>query len=778
MVNLIYKDKVVGDYFIIGDSEVEIKISDPFIDLNIDFSLISPEKTLLHLEDSSCLSEFEIICIFEYMEKKYYIFREDNSIYISSQFSVNDNTGIPITISIFDDRFYYEIINGEFVIKDHLSEWVYTLDERIFIKKGVVTEETILFEGEIPGADNPFSLFNISIGDYHLYFEIYRNSRRFAIKYLKFRILSQELPNQFSIDCITYNKIKIGIGNNSVVVKRDELKNSKKIIGDAKGYSLSNPYYFEINNSIFSVFTDNEKVYLESINKKRSLVKKLKPHAFQAFGKFFCFGTLKYSRDISTLDLSKVITSYGLHVGDIKLIWIFFFFTISLETADRSKNFHNPLWLGNFIHPLWVDSQKKPYNLAFGHFRGNSIVLRLNGQNGLSFSVVPKSEQYKFLNRVKQHIAYYLVRLLKKTCHYSPKVNLYFEKDCSRAEESGFRVFQNVMELEGLESKNYFVLDEHAPYFAKLKEKYKNNFVKRYSFKHYYLLFMATHIIGSELSNHVVEVRVLNYLLSRKINSTPLYFLQHGIMYAKSVESASFFGLYNSKRWFNLKKSVVSSNLEAGQFYKMGYTDSALMKTGLATYDYAHLDEGADKIVFMPTYRDWEEREVISGRIKTTTYYSSIIEVIKAFESKGLIDRLLITPHNKFSKYIREFLPEYQDIICDNPSVALKKAQIFITDISSAIYDSIFRGAYPIYYWKDMDFLIKHYGAQPVINDENAPAVIARTPEQLLDCVLHAIDINYKIEEENLERYRKINEFSDRKNTQRIIKVLKEDGVL
>lgn len=778
MVHLIYKDKVVGECFIIGDSEVEIKISEPFINLKIDFSLTTTEKTLLYLNDGSYLSEFEIFCIFEYIGKKYYVFRDKNGIYVSSQFSIEGKTGIPINISIFDDRFYFENTNGYFVIKDNLSDWSYTVDERIFMKKGVVNEESIHFHGEIPGIDNPYSLFNVSIGDYHLYFEIYRNSRRFATKYLKFRMLSQEYPKQFNINCITYNKIRIEIGKNSMVVKRDEIKNSKKVIGSAKGYSLIHPYYFEINNSIFLVYTDNEQVYLENINKKRNLISKFRPHAFQAFGKFYCFGKLKYSRDVSTLDLTKVITNYGLHVGTIKLVWTFFFFTISLERADRSKNFHNPLWLGNFIHPLWVDSEKRPFNLAFGHLRGNSIVLRLNGQKGLSFSVVPQSEQYKFLNRVKQHVAYYLVRVLKKAFRYSPKVNLYFEKDCSRAEESGFRVFQNVVKLENLESKNYFVLDERTPYFAKLKEKYQKNLVKRFSFKHYYLLFMATHIIGSELSNHVVEVRVLNYLLSRKINSTPLYFLQHGIMYAKSVDSASFFGLYNSNRWFNLKKSVISSDLEAEQFYKMGYTDSDLMKTGLATYDYARLDNDANKIVFMPTYRDWEEREVISGRIKTTTYYSSIMEVIKAFESRGLIDHLLITPHNKFSKYIREFLPEYRDIICDNPSIALRKGRIFITDISSAIYDSIFRGAYPIYYWKDMDFLVKHYGAQPVINEENAPAVIARTPEQLLDCVFHAMDVDYKIEKENLERYRKINEFSDRKNTQRIIKILKEDHVL
>ncbi|MGJ5718964.1 CDP-glycerol glycerophosphotransferase family protein, partial [Staphylococcus equorum] len=165
--------------------------------------------------------------------------------------------------------------------------------------------------------------------------------------------------------------------------------------------------------------------------------------------------------------------------------------------------------------------------------------------------------------------------------------------------------------------------------------------------------------------------------------------------------------------------------MEAEQFYKMGYDKKDLIKTGLATFDAAKLNEDADKIAYMPTYRYWEERLIYSGDITKTSYFQAIMKVINIFEKNGLLDKLLIVPHNKFSEFIYDNMPEYRDIIESNPSNALKISRIFITDYSSAIYDSIYRGAYPIFYWEEKDYLIENYKAIPPINELNAPGPVA-----------------------------------------------------
>ncbi|PSC77111.1 teichoic acid biosynthesis protein, partial [Mammaliicoccus sciuri] len=93
--------------------------------------------------------------------------------------------------------------------------------------------------------------------------------------------------------------------------------------------------------------------------------------------------------------------------------------------------------------------------------------------------------------------------------------------------------------------------------------------------------------------------------LRSKIMDTPSVFLQHGIMFAKPVDNPMAFGFHKNYNKYNNIKNVISSELEAEQFYKMGYEDSDLMKTGLATFDNITLDEGADKIADMPNYRYW-----------------------------------------------------------------------------------------------------------------------------------------------------------------------------
>lgn len=173
--------------------------------------------------------------------------------------------------------------------------------------------------------------------------------------------------------------------------------------------------------------------------------------------------------------------------------------------------------------------------------------------------------------------------------------------------------------------------------------------------------------------------------------SVPFIFLQHGIMFAKPVDNPMAYGFHKDKNPYNIYKSVISSPLEAGEFYKMNYEEKDLILTGLATLDYAKLEQGADKIAFMPTYRFWEESLIYNNNIEDTSYYKTIMKVIKAFKSAGLLERLLIVPHNKFSQHIYDNMPEYKENISDNPSEALKKSIVFITDYSSAIYDAIYR---------------------------------------------------------------------------------------
>lgn len=776
MIQPIYENRLIADWSLLTDTVLEFKLLNSDEIFNVDFAQMVG-KVEVFTSSTYKETSFEIIGVFILSQVKQYIFIENGKVFVADHMSIDDS-GLKVNINFFDERFYLDSTAAQLSIKDSKSDWCYLVDEKIFFLKSAQEDEKIFVDTPISGSDNPHLFFRITVDKYNAFFEVYRNSARYVMKYLRYRTLSEQLPNFLRIDCLTFNKIKITCENDEFIISRDRLGNGRQKISILKKHKLDHPLFFEINGNMFVIEAIKNTLYIQLVKKDDGLIKKFSPRAMRVFHYFVCFGLLKYKFDVMSLDLKKVMTGYGLHVGNVHNFRGVFFFVVDLNKMGKVTSFHNRLWLGEFIHRLKKSDIEDAQNISIANYKNNSILMRFNNQGMLSVSVVPRSKQYELFNRLKQNVAYYLVRARKRIFGYKPKINLYFEKDCSRAEESGYRVFQNVMLQKKLESQNFYILDERASYFDVIKKKYPDNLVKRFSFKHYYLLFSATNLISSELSNHVVEVRVLVEKLTKKINSTPLYFLQHGIMFAKPVENPMARGFYKSDMSFTLTKSVISSDLEAREFYKMGYKDSELMKTGLATFDYAKRDSDADKIVYMPTYRYWEEKAIINGQLNETSYFYSIMEVVREFEKNGLIDRLLITPHNKLSEYILNYMPEYKHIICDNPSIALTKSCIFISDYSSAIYDAIYRGAYPIFYWKDSEYLIKNYQATPPVNVGNAPGVIAWDEKELMTNVIQAIKNNYEIEPENLIRYRRINEFYDGKNTKRIIEVLKKDSVI
>lgn len=464
---------------------------------------------------------------------------------------------------------------------------------------------------------------------------------------------------------------------------------------------------------------------------------------------------------------------------NIKFFRRYGFFKVPVDKLQVNNRIHTNLYLGDdkeILHNLKLKSfPRKGKTLDFTVHKDQVNVIRTNLRGDITSTIVNFSPEYSFINRNKIYAASIISKFFNNK---KSKINLYFEKKSMKADESSIRVFEKVMQDKTIRSKNYFILSDEASNYKELKERYKGAIVKKHSFRHYLLTFRASNLISSELSNHLLNDRLYIDVIRERINSIPLTFLQHGIMFAKPVDNPMAFGFHKDKNVFNMHKSVISSELEAGEFYKMGYERSDLLLTGLATFDHAKLNEGADKIAFMPTYRYWEEGFIYRGLIEQTSYYRQIMRVIEAFEAHGLLDRLLIVPHNKFSEHIYENMKEYQHIISANPSEALKESVIFITDYSSAIYDATFRGAYPIFYWEEKDYLIEQYRAIPPVNDDNAPGAIAYTIDELMGTVKNAISRNYKIDEEIRYKYLQINSFEDRQNTARIIDYLKKGAIL
>jgi len=509
---------------------------------------------------------------------------------------------------------------------------------------------------------------------------------------------------------------------------------------------------------------------------------------FYFFGKFIHRATHSFRvyDYLYLVGISDYIAKFTRPFSKIRYLRKYGFFKVPIDKLIAKGRMHQGLLIGNkdksLIHRFKITHEdggallqiKGSLTKIFKRIKNELLIIRITPEGNIIRTLIPYANEYHLINQIKIFIAYNFAKISSK----SKKINLYFEKKSAKADESAFRVFEKVSKMEMHNSLNYFILDKKSDQFEYMKNKYKSQIIKKYSFKHYLYIFKANFFISSELPNHVLNDRLYLNNLRDKIMEVPFIFLQHGIMFAKPVDNPMALGFHKANNYYNIYKSVVSSELEKGEFYKMGYNDEDLILTGLATLDFAKLDINADKIAYMPTYRYWEERVIYSGNIEQTSYYKSIINIIDVFDKNDMLDELLIVPHNKFSEFICNNMPQYRHIIAESPTEALTMSKIFITDYSSAIYDAQYRGAYPIFYWEEKDYLIKKYQAIPPVNEDNAPGPIAMDLDELINLIKHAKASNYIVEDKYKEKFLKICEFNDNRNTDRIVEFLKADGIL
>lgn len=539
--------------------------------------------------------------------------------------------------------------------------------------------------------------------------------------------------------------------------------------------------FIKIGTKIYYLYTTNSKnLYItDTFNRYANTRQKL---VCRINNNYVCFyGIFTNPRQLKNFDnivLNKeIVGKVKRPFGNIKKLKNFVIIKIKIEDIISCGRIHNNIRIGRSKElsvPILMNLKHDGMNYwARKKVGDNLIVVRsiISGSK-IKISNIKFSPEYKKINLLKNFIAYNLSKIIN-----NKKINLLFEKETNRASESGYYSFEKIMEYDkkyNLDSKNYFVIDKNSPDYADIKLKYKNNIIEKYSFKHYLYIYLSKYFISSELSNHVINPRIYLWNLNKCISTKPLVFLQHGIMFSKPVDNPAASNFRKDFEHTYYYKNIISSDLEATQFYKCGFEDEDLIKCGLPKFDIAKMDDDADKIMVMLTYRFWEETFVNDEeKIKETTYYQAYMKIFKAFEENNLLNKLMVSCHPKFTEFLNNLNPKYANCVENDIGKALAKSKIFITDYSSASYDAHYRGSYIIYYWEEKEYLIEKYGgAIPPINEDNCDGVPVFSIDELINEVKKAINNNYIMDDLYQERYRKINEFHDGKNGDRLVKEL------
>ena len=362
---------------------------------------------------------------------------------------------------------------------------------------------------------------------------------------------------------------------------------------------------------------------------------------------------------------------------------------------------------------------------------------------------------------------------------YKPgDIILMYEKKSARYEESASVLYENLID-QGYRNV-WYIIDKDSEDVQRIPEKYRKNLIWKMSFRHCWYFFACKKFIGTEMLAHAFEVRPFNTLVLRKLNERDktYVFLQHGVMYMISLDSGSrnFFRVGDK---YDNYAVVVSSKLERDHFVDLGgYDMEQVLISGLPKFDRNRWNEGADRIVIMPTWRAWEYNQ---ARIDftQTKYYQFISRIFYAIPEEYR-DKITILPHPLVFDIIRDTQTElspWMELDTQYNSI-LEDTKLLITDYSSIAYDAFYRGANVIFCWEELQYALENYGenAKLMLNETNVFGDVCYDTDTIREAFLK----NYTDgqQEKYIRRYSRIVEFHDGKNTERLIALLKRKSVL
>lgn len=359
----------------------------------------------------------------------------------------------------------------------------------------------------------------------------------------------------------------------------------------------------------------------------------------------------------------------------------------------------------------------------------------------------------------------------------SRKINLFYEKFCSKAEEGTYELFK--LCLNSNNTRNFFVINEDSDDYTWLKG--NKNVIRKYSLKYYWILYGTTTCISTEVPDgHLSVLRPNNWYLRRAIYETELIFLQHGIIYMKWLGMNSAF--HKGKNGES-KYMVVSSQKEKNVCIDMlGYDDSHFLVTGIPVYSkiaYKHIDQNSDDYVMvMLTWKPYEEQLY---NFTASDYYRNVVEIVKTLQKYISKEKIIVVGHPKVNKLLEE--TELGIKLWDKPIFeALKISKLLITDYSSVCYNSFYQGAGVIFYQPDLEKYEAETGKLIPKDDEyiGRRAFNIDTLEEIIADVF--MDGNIILEKARTKKqediYLKINEYNDGKNVERIYKSLIQKNIV
>lgn len=326
------------------------------------------------------------------------------------------------------------------------------------------------------------------------------------------------------------------------------------------------------------------------------------------------------------------------------------------------------------------------------------------------------------------------------------KYDIYFEKFCHGANESGFYMFQYAMKQK--DEVAYYVLSKTASNYQALKKQYGPRILKKNSFSAFYHIFRARKLISSDLPTHIQRRLYDNSKLIKQVIYTckQKIFLQHGVSLATNLFAR---GYYNKRVPIAPNYIVVSSERERQLFLKHSlYRDNELWHTGVPNLDFYTRPKTKavkDEITFLLTWRPWDLHGVQGENSYITRYFQFFKQVQEHPFYNGKKVNLILHPKAKAmleTMYPKHF-KSFSHMIYDGDIYSvLMRSQVVVSDYSSVVFYAFAGGSNIVFFWGDKQEAEKYYGSPNFLQETNAFGEICYTADNLTQYIVHAYNKN------------------------------------
>ncbi|MGL5151395.1 MAG: CDP-glycerol glycerophosphotransferase family protein [Clostridium sp.] len=425
----------------------------------------------------------------------------------------------------------------------------------------------------------------------------------------------------------------------------------------------------------------------------------------------------------------------------------------------------------------------KDKEISFGFSEGTNLyvnIRELNIMGKFKSMIRHKRRDLRFnlgLLRRKQYKSFVLVYMYKVFNRYLRKKEIWLMGErADTAQDNTFHVFKYVYQ-DRKDINAYYVIDKSSNDIKRLKNMKK--IIKFGSLKHTLYLLSCKYSINSYYEKPNMYTKeykdITKYYPEFKKNKK--IFLQHGVIGVSRVNHV----LHKNRT--NYDMFITSSKFEKEHIVnEFGYKDVEVAITGLARWDNLIKNNEENKILLMPTWRNWIKSE---EELLNSEYIKSYFNLLKSSELLNILNNynyeLIFYPHYQIQKLINSYGMEFDERIkiikkgeCTVQEL-INQSKVLITDYSTVAFDFAYKKTPVVFYQFDYDqFYSRHYAEGPINHKEELFGLVTDDESILINELKYILDNKCEMKNEYIDKSNKFIECRYDKHCETIVKVIEK----